>query len=68
MKFSDMEFENDKTPVLKEIWDYYCSHKEYSENMIPLNADTATEIAKILDKKEKDVASWNDWPENKTPV
>lgn len=53
MRFFDMEFENDKTPVPKEIWDYYCSHKEYSENMIPLNSDTCREIAKILDKETK---------------
>lgn len=53
MKFSDMEFENDKTPVPKEIGDYYMSHKEYLENMIPLNADTAREIAKILDEESE---------------
>lgn len=51
MKFSDIEFENKKTPIPKEISDYYMSHKEYSENMIPLNADTCREIAEILDKE-----------------
>lgn len=51
MRFSDMEFENGKTPVPKEIADYYMSHKEYEENMIPLNAETCREIAKILDKE-----------------
>lgn len=48
MKFFDMEFENDKTPVPKEIYDYYISHEEYEKNMIPLNANTCIEIAKIL--------------------
>ena len=51
MRFSDMKFENDKTPISKEIADYYMSHKEYEENMIPLNADTCAEIAEILDKE-----------------
>ena len=51
MRFSDMEFENEKTPIPKEIGDYYMNHKEYSENMIPLNADTCKKIAKILDGK-----------------
>ncbi len=51
MRFSDMEFENGKTPVPKEIYDYYISHEEYERNMIPLNADTCKEIAKILDSE-----------------
>lgn len=49
MKFSDMEFENGKTPIPKEIGDYYMNHKEYEKYMIPLNAETCRNIAQVLD-------------------
>lgn len=63
MRFSDIEFENDKTPIPKEIIDYYSSYKKYEENMIPLNADTCREIAKVLDyKKEVLLAGCKDVP------
>ena len=48
--FSDVQWENEKTPLPKEIWDYYANHQEkYHE--IPLNAETARKIAKILDEE-----------------
>lgn len=53
MSFSNMKFENGKTPIPKEISDYYINHKEYRENMIPLNAETCKEIAKILYKESE---------------
>ena len=46
--FSDVKWENEKTPIPKEIWDYYANHQEKYQD-IPLNAKTATEIANILD-------------------
>lgn len=60
MKYSEIKFDNISddgsnankiTTIPKEIRDYYISHKEYKENMIPLNAGTCREIAKILDKE-----------------
>ena len=54
-KYSDMQFENlandhiPAQPIPKEIADYYIRHG-YADRMIPLNADTCREIAKILDE------------------
>lgn len=74
-KYSNITWETpntviEGTPVTelpKEIMDYYIQNN-YSDKGIPLSAETVKNIAKILDKKEKDSVPWNDWPENKTPV
>lgn len=48
MKLTEIKYENDVTPVPKEIIDYCMNHyEEYKE--IPLNAETCKEIAKIID-------------------
>ena len=46
--FSDVQWKDGKTPISQEIWDYYASHQvTYKER--PLDAETAKEIAGILD-------------------
>lgn len=52
--YSDMTFENlehnpiPENPIPRAIVDYYINHG-YADRMIPLNADTCRDIAKILD-------------------
>lgn len=50
MAFSDKTFVNMETPIPQEIWNYYKEHYEQEFNRIPLNAETAQKIAKILDE------------------
>ena len=74
-KYSNITWETpdtviEGTPVTelpKEIMDYYIQNN-YSDKGIPLSAETVKKIAKILNKEEKGIAPWNDWPETKTTV
>lgn len=47
-------YKNNETPIPKEIIDYYRENK-YGEKMIPLNGDTANQIAEILRARGIDV-------------
>lgn len=47
-------YTNGMGPIPKEILKYYCEH-DYRERMIPLNGDTANEIAEILRAQGIDV-------------
>lgn len=48
--FSDVQWKDGETPIPQEMWDYYASHQVTYKGR-PLDAETAKEIAKILDEE-----------------
>ena len=53
-RLSDIDFEDEKIPIPKEIYDYVMAHYEEWGN-VPMNAENCHKIAEIIDRENNHV-------------